>query len=238
MPCIYVTANEHAARNLLSFRLASSVMVPEHLYLAKGERQGAPRKKIVAYPGLKECVYLWSLTPTPHALSSISRNGKPILFYRPEPATAQYYAGDAEWMDEVLLALSRHYDCYVSPRDAAQRQHYSEPRFHQLRVLENPVPLGTIARCCDLFIGAGGTMTRETAILGIPTISIYQGELLDVDRYLIRAGRMAHSTRITPEFVLAFAKSTPPASAASDLLGKGRDAYEVIKANILTNIYA
>jgi predicted glycosyltransferase len=233
--CIYLNDNEHAAGNLLSFRLATSVMVPEHLDLAKVERQGAAPHKIIVYPGLKEGVCLWNLAAPSPTLNPIARNGRPILVYRPEPLTAQYYTGDAAWMDEVLLALTENYDCYVSPRDTVQRHHYAKPRFHALRVLEQPVPLALLSRCCDLFIGAGGTMTREAAILGIPTISIYQGELLDVDRYLLGLGRMVHSARITPEFVAAFTASRPQAGTASDLLEKGRQAYEAIKANILTN---
>ena len=36
-----------------------------------------------------------------------------------------------------------------------------------------------------VFVGAGGTMTAEAALLGVPTISCYPGEPTLVERYLI-----------------------------------------------------
>jgi hypothetical protein len=46
-------------------------------------------------------------------------------------------------------------------------------------------------------IGAGGTMNREAAVLGVPTISCYPENLLGVDRYLIKKGRMIHTRSAT-----------------------------------------
>jgi hypothetical protein len=40
----------------------------------------------------------------------------------------------------------------------------------------------------DLVIGAGGTMTREAALLGIPTYTLFAGETPAVDRWLERRG--------------------------------------------------
>lgn len=40
---------------------------------------------------------------------------------------------------------------------------------------------------CDLFIGMGGTMTAEAALLGVPTISFFRSSY-DVERYLIQKG--------------------------------------------------
>ena len=91
---------------------------------------------------------------------------------------------------------------------------------------------GTIMANCDLFIGAGGTMTREAAVLGVPTISIYQDELLDVDRFLIRKGFMVHQPKPDSRFVISFIDSFEKRPPDKELLKKGREAYELIK-NIL-----
>ncbi|HEY4674408.1 MAG TPA: DUF354 domain-containing protein [Nitrososphaerales archaeon] len=40
---------------------------------------------------------------------------------------------------------------------------------------------------CDLFIGMGGTMTAEAALLGVPTISFFRGSY-DVESFLIKKG--------------------------------------------------
>ena len=40
----------------------------------------------------------------------------------------------------------------------------------------------------DLVIGAGGTMTREAALLGVPTFSVFAGKSPAVDRALEAQG--------------------------------------------------
>jgi len=41
-------------------------------------------------------------------------------------------------------------------------------------------------------------------VLGIPTISIYQDELLDVDRFLMESGFMVHQPHPDAESVIRF----------------------------------
>ena len=67
-------------------------------------------------------------------------------------------------------------------------------------------------------------MTREAAVLGIPTISVYQGELLAVDRYLIDQGHMIHKNTLTADFVDSFLETTRRERPSDDLLRKGSDA--------------
>jgi len=88
-------------------------------------------------------------------------------------------------------------------------------------------------KACDLFIGAGGTMTREAAVLGIPTISIYQDELLDVDKYLIKKGLMVHKRDLSPEFVVELLKKGDRKEPEREMLKKGKEAYELIKSVLL-----
>jgi hypothetical protein len=51
----------------------------------------------------------------------------------------------------------------VLPRDHEQAKHYGEPRFEGSRVVAGALDIAEIALDCD---GAGGTMTREVAVLG------------------------------------------------------------------------
>jgi predicted glycosyltransferase len=85
---------------------------------------------------------------------------------------------------------------------------------------------------CDLFIGAGGTMTREAAVLGIPTISIYQDELLDVDEYLLTNGFMTHKKELDVAYVIEFMETNSKRPPDTRLLQKGKDAYQLIKSSI------
>ena len=42
----------------------------------------------------------------------------------------------------------------------------------------------------DLVLGAGGTMTREGALLGVPTLSLFAGRTPAVDRWLEERGAL------------------------------------------------
>ena len=107
------------------------------------------------------------------------------------------------------------------------------PQFAGVRVVDTALDIADIAPDCDLFVGAGGTMTREMAVLGIPTVSVYQDELLDVDRYLLKVGAFVHepSADCAPIADVSWtAAARKPADRA--LLDKGRQAYAMIKGAI------
>ncbi len=48
----------------------------------------------------------------------------------------------------------------------------------------------------DLFIGMGGTMNAEAALMGVPTISAFQGSLY-TDEYLQSVGLLVRASRLT-----------------------------------------
>ena len=231
--CIYMNDNEHALGNVPAFCFASTVMVPEFLDRRKVRRQCARDSKIIQYPGLKEGLYLW------HSAAGFKPNGhgtpRPTVFVRPEPWNAQYYSGPLNFLDDFLVELSAHARVVLSPRGKVQLDHYLHPKFSQVEVLRKPMDLMDIARSCSLFIGAGGTMSREFAILGIPTISIYQDELLDVDKYLIAKGLMVHLAKIDVPRVLELLAGRAHLAPLPDLLNKGRQAYTLLKHIILND---
>ena len=76
-------------------------------------------------------------------------------------------------------------------------------------------------------------MTREMAVLGIPTISVYQDELLDVDRYLLQAGAFVHQPALTAAAAIQHLDSSSRRPPDRELLEKGKAAYEMVKEAIL-----
>ena len=73
------------------------------------------------------------------------------------------------------------------PRTAEQAARYRRPG---VAIPERPVDGRTLLATVDLTIGAGGTMTRESALLGTPTYTVFLGELAAQDAELIRLGRI------------------------------------------------
>jgi predicted glycosyltransferase len=132
----------------------------------------------------------------------------------------------------MILDLKEKFKVTILTRDKEQLTHYSTSKFDGVRVPDRPSLFNDIAKDCLLFIGAGGTMTREMAVIGIPTISVYQDELLEVDQYLIKEGLMKHLPEISTENVLAYIRQNDSKLPNKDLLLKGKESYHLIKSLI------
>jgi predicted glycosyltransferase len=233
--CIYMNDNEHALGNVPAFMCADRILVPEFLAMEKISRQGANPSKVRHYPGLKEGIYLWELEarlPRRHSAASQERKRK-VVYVRPEPWTAQYYKGARNFFDGMLAELSQHVNIVLLPRGQEQARHYLNAGLEGVNVVTKALDIAQIAPDCDLFIGAGGTMTREMAVLGTPTISIYQDKLLEVDRYLLGQNAMAHRPELTAREALTYLEKATRLAPNRELLVKGRDAYERVKAEIV-----
>lgn len=229
---IYMNDNEYAMGNIPAFMCASRIMVPEFLADEKLRRQCASAHKVVHYPGVKEGIYLWELDEQLSRARRIpARKQRPSVYIRPEPWTAQYYKGSRNFLDDLILGIKDQARVIVLPRGSAQGLHYRD--FGGVEVVDTALDIADVAPDCDLFVGAGGTMTREMAVLGIPTISVYQDELLDVDRYLLDAGAFVHAPKLTASALLTILQGAARKPADRLLLNKGRQAYALIKESIL-----
>lgn len=235
IPSIYTNDNEHASGNIIGFYFATKILVPENIELNKFSSNSKVQNKMIKYPGLKEGLYLWNLKDEINK----KRNELPLnplkIYFRPEPQTAQYYNGKINFMDETLCALqqSHDYELTIFPRDNRQIEYYSQDKFKNISVSNKPISFNEIAASCGLFIGAGGSMTRELAILGIPTISVYQENLLDVDRILIEKKLLKYEPSLTITKIEKFIQSKINTDCSMELLNKGKMAYSIFKKEIL-----
>ncbi len=234
IPSIYTNDNEHAMGNIPSFLFANKIFVPENLSLSNVKRQGASPKKTRHYPGIKEGIYLWTKgCEIIQARKSVPESTRKI-YVRPEPQTAQYYKGKQNFLDNILIQLKDEFEVSVLVRDEAQRKHYSQTKFSGLYVPEKPLPFNEVAINCLLFIGAGGSMTREMSIMGIPTISVYQGELLAVDNFLIKEGYLKHQPELSKEYIEELLSGKDNGKQENtELIDKGKLAYDILKTELL-----
>ncbi len=231
IPSIYTNDNEHALGNIPSFFFATKILLPESMAIKKAMRQGASKTKIIQYPGIKEGVYLWAKGIEIQNRRKLHKST--TIYIRPEPQTAQYYSGKLNFMDNLLLDIKDKYNITILARDKNQLEHYSQPKFMNIKVPSRTIEFSEVAIDCLLFIGAGGSMTREMAIMGVPTISVYQGELLDVDRYLIEQNLMKHEPNLTKELMEAFLIGIRQKPNNDSLISKGKSAYQLIHTTLL-----
>ncbi len=230
VPVIYMNDNEHAMGNIPSFIFASKILIPEFLDPKKAQKQCARRSKIIQYPGVKEGIYLWNAMITHVPIQEKK------IFIRPEPWIAQYYKGALNFMDDMILYLKDKAQVVLLPRGKEQALHYEQEKFKGVVVQSKALSLEEIAGKCRLFIGAGGTMTREMAVLGVPTISVYQDELLDVDTYLLENKMMEHRPDLTGEQALEYMEHCDQKGANDLLLQKGKETYYKIKDMLINRL--
>ncbi len=231
VPCFYTNDNEHAKGNTFGFLFATKVLLPVSLQNESFTRKWPLKKKVSFYPSVKEAIYL---SQQPELLKLLNLK-KSKIYFRPEPWSAQYYNGPLNFFDNILVKLSSGYEVVVLPRDNNQRVHYNQDKFKSLIVAQKPISLNKIVSDCLLFIGAGGSMTRELAILEIPVISIYQAEMLSVDKYLIDKGLIILNPQINYEDIQLILNSAYRAENELKTLNEGKESFSLIK-NLIINL--
>jgi len=233
VPSIYMNDNEHSAGNLPAFAFATQIHVPECFTNSNLRRQFASLRKVHRYPGVKEGIYLWRIADRIHQTRAKRTHGRMRIYIRPEPHMANYYRGAKNFLDDLILGLRDEVELTILPRGVEQTAYYADERFEGIRVVANAITLEEIAVACDLFIGAGGTMTREMAVLGIPTLSVYRGELLDVDRWLIAHGAFEHHPILSVAQTLKLLHRLTARAPDRELLDRGKLAYRELRTKIL-----
>lgn len=195
VPVVTAMDFEHQPANKLAFRLAGRVLVPEAIPIDAVRRHGASGAKLVRYPELKEAIYIGDFEPDPSIVAGLGIEREPgdvLVVVRTPPSGALYHQFENPLFAQVLDRLSREptVRCVVLTRHPEQRAEIVERALANVTVPERPVDARALVYESDLVIGAGGTMTREAALMGISTISIYAGEQPAVDAWLEAGGAL------------------------------------------------
>ncbi len=120
--------------------------------------------------------------------------GKKIVLIRPEEVKASYIAdknvkNSIQLIDEIVNNFSDKYNILILARYKDQIDFYKN-RFEKkngIKVIETVTDGFLLLKLTDLFIGAGGTMSAEAALIGKPVISITPINF-HVENYLIKVG--------------------------------------------------
>jgi predicted glycosyltransferase len=193
IPSLYILDNEHAeAANKLTLPLCDRIIAPKIMDFWKLLGYGADPNKIVRYDGTSEILHFKSFEYNDNIFKNLDLKitlPKTILM-RPEPSLASYLDADCEKsvLSPVVDVLKDHANILILPRFKEQAAIFEGIK--NVTILKPPVDTSSIMKKCDLMIGAGGTMNRESAILKTPVISCYPGTPLSVDQFYINQGLM------------------------------------------------
>jgi uncharacterized protein len=217
VPAVVMMDYEHQPANHVSFRLGTRVLVPELFPRADLRRFGARESRVDRYAGFKEELYLSDFTPDRRVLDELDLDpARVIAVFRPPPEGALYHRMANDRFDEVLADARGRPDVQVVllPRTLAQAERYADG----VRVPPGAVDGSSLLALADLTVGAGGTMNRESAVLGTPAYTVFAGPLGAIDAELIRQGRM-HDLR-DPEKSVTFVKKVGLPNANARLGGQ------------------
>ena len=223
---------EHQPANHVAFRLARRILLPRGVPLRDVRRQGATPSKVRRYDGLKEELYLGDFDPDPSILErlGIQRDGRPLVVLRAPPSRALYHRGaNRAW--PALLAELAHAPDVVSVVLARHPEQRRDVERLGLLCPEHAIDARSLVYEADLVIGAGGTMTREAALLGVPTVSIYAGPPPALDRVLEERGLLRRARDVSD--VGTIARRTTRPRRVEELRARGEKLVQFFVAETL-----
>jgi hypothetical protein len=218
LPAVTAMDFEHQPANHLAFRLAQTVLVPEILPLRALRRQGARPSKIVRYPGLKEELYIGDFQPDEAILTKLGLPARPraLVVVRTPPSRAVYHPSENPLFEDVLRTICGQEGsvCVALTRHAEQRAAIEALGLVNCIVPPSAIDSRSLIYAADLMVGAGGTMTREAALMGIPTWTMFAGSTPAVDTWLEREGRLSRLSR-AQDLVPIQARTAAPCAPAA-----------------------
>jgi uncharacterized protein len=221
---------EHQPLNNLSFRLADRLLLPAALSKSRVRWQGATASKTRYYDGLKEELYLGDFSPDPDVPRRVGFDRgrwSVLVVARTPPSHAIYHRSGNLLFFDVLRRVGRceHALCVVLARHPDERAAVSELRLPNLVLPERAVDARSLMYAADVVLGGGGTMTREAALLGVPTYSLFAGKPPAVDLWLEQRGLLRRLHSASETFALAPRRAEP--DGLERLRRRGNELVEV-----------
>lgn len=176
--------------------LSTYMLIPKFIPDSRLASVGLNLKKVIRYDGFKEQIYLNSFVPDPNFRKKIGINDNQILVViRPPGMVGNYHDSKSEKLLIEGIKYFGNFDnvvCLLLTRTKVDKQFIKENSIFtkNIRFLEKPVDGLQLLFAADIAISGGGTMNRESALLGTKTHSIFTGKHPYLDEYLERQGKL------------------------------------------------
>jgi predicted glycosyltransferase len=236
----------------LSVPLLDLLLCPWIIPYTSWIRYGVPRRSIIRYRGLDPIAWLRRFTHGP-ALTRTNylphkkgdNMSKKTILVRMEEAQASYIAfkqptnATVKMLDSLINNLSDIANFFILCRYDDQKALISNRYPGKVTVIPDIVDGLALISQTDIFIGAGGTMTAEAALLGKPTISIAPSSFY-VEKYLLSHGLILKASvpedlaRITRKVAINHNYAAKQLRKASRVVKEMEDPIEKL-LSLLTN---
>jgi hypothetical protein len=175
VPIILTADTPHAnAVNRLTVPLADTLVVSEAIPQSFYKKLGA--KSIIPFRGVDEVAWIKDFEPRGNCEFE-----KPLIVVRQMETKASYGLGKRDETTELAEKLSSLGTVLFIPR-------YERTERKGLTVKPDFLDSASIAAHADLVVSVGGTISREAALQGVPSIVISETGRSYVNRYLAKLG--------------------------------------------------
>lgn len=223
IPAVTAMDFEHQPANHLAFRLSTRILLPRALEGSDEVRRQGAETRARYYDGFKEEIGLGDFEPDTQILSRLGIEAGPgtiVVVARTPPSRALYHRSENPIFLDALEQISSdpRARCVVLCRHPEQRDELRRLGLANCTIPNRAVDARSLMAAADVVLGAGGTMTREAALLGIPTFSVFAGRRSAVDGELERDGRLRFARGVA-DIVPLRTRPAPPRSP-DDLRGR------------------
>jgi len=195
-PHICVNDSPHAeAVARLTVPLSTKLLTPKMIPKRAWTKYGISAGKIIQYNALDPWAWLKDFSPDRNVLIGLGlSDSKPILTFRPEEEFAAYLIKRTKDRTSIIPVieeiLKENLDVQIVaiPRYNEQVEYLRNHFKDRILVCHNSIDGPSLLHYTSVFVGGGGTMTSEAALLGVPTFSCYPGEPFIILKYLIEKG--------------------------------------------------
>jgi hypothetical protein len=173
----------------LSLPLSHRLLCPWIIPYSSWERYGLSRSQVTHYRALDPAA--WLKRPGFSGPVPELRAGRKTITVRVQESYAPYMIGtDKNWTNTILQRLADGFpdaNLVALCRYGDQLQDVERGFGRRYIVPSDVIDGRRLLELTDLFVGMGGTMSTEAALMGVPTISAFQGSLL-TEAYLKSVG--------------------------------------------------
>lgn len=203
IPHICISDSPHAeAASRLAIPFSRSLYTPWIIAKSQWTRYGIPPQDIEHYHALDPWAWLRVHKPNPEVLGQLGfTKSEPLLVARPEEVYASYMVKSEHFEDTPVVPIvnefikdHRNLQVAIVGRYREQILSLREIFGRRVSVPRGVIDTTSLLHYATLFIGAGGTMTTEAALLGTPTISCYPTAPTIVEDFLVERGLVLRET--------------------------------------------
>ena len=170
----------------LSLPFVNKLLIPWIIPKKEFSKYGIEAKNIIHYKAIDAAI-IAKLKSTENTKKLDKEKKRKIILVRVDEEEASYSSKKKPAVSIIKEIIKNFHDeeIIILGRYASQVRYLAQTFGNKIRILDRVVDGKKLLMNTDIFLGSGGTMTAESALLGIPTIS-YDAVPNIIESYLVR----------------------------------------------------